>query len=500
MGIHLDTPRRVRQITRSNELACLRRLWRTVCILVSSIRTFLAAYQDQRNPRSRRCGRRRMKASSGLEENMPARTTIRAFVVVLVVCALIVPVARTEANPGSAVIARFAASTLMNMLRRAAVRSAFSARTAGQINRVVDLIENAVTILHLVEEWGGSEYEGRSARRSTHENARHLAECPVCSSVLALIIGPLPRIATVSRPSRPTRARTILPRRRAPSAATPKTRHVSRTLGRTRGNARAVPRTGVASPTRATLARGVQRTPAQTPRLGREARSRRAGVSRTRSRTTRDRSRVGGTDRRSDARVFRAPGTARGTGARGRSLERTGTVRRHTPATRSTRSRVTRLTPPPRTNRANRTNRRGIRPQARTFGAGQQTTGSRQRVRSPNRNRATPRSQGSVTGSSRAPNRDRSGVSRTAPRSRRSSPIRNRARSANVNRARPRPQRGVTSGTRAPSRSRSSVTRTAPRSRRGSARATGSSRGSSQSTGRARSGGSRSGVGARRRN
>ena len=476
---------------------------------------------------------------------MPARTTIRAFVVVLVVCALIVPVARTEANPGSAVIARFAASTLMNMLRRAAVRSAFSARTAGQINRVVDLIENAVTILHLVEEWGGSEYEGRSARRSTHENARHLAECPVCSSVLALIIGPLPRIATVSRPSRPTRARTILPRRRAPSAATPKprhvsrtlgtwtgsgwsgprrrptpskyaqrrptqrrapsaatpkTRHVSRTLGRTRGNARAVPRTGVASPTRATLARGVQRTPAQTPRLGREARSRRAGVSRTRSRTTRDRSRVGGTDRRSDARVFRAPGTARGTGARGRSLERTGTVRRHTPATRSTRSRVTRLTPPPRTNRANRTNRRGIRPQARTFGAGQQTTGSRQRVRSPNRNRATPRSQGSVTGSSRAPNRDRSGVSRTAPRSRRSSPIRNRARSANVNRARPRPQRGVTSGTRAPSRSRSSVTRTAPRSRRGSARATGSSRGSSQSTGRARSGGSRSGVGARRRN
>ena len=294
---------------------------------------------------------------------------------------------------------------------------------------------------------------------------------------------------------------------------------------RTRGNARAVPRTGVASPL---VDRGVQRTPGQTPTLGREARPRRSGASRTRSRTTRDRSRVGVTEKRSGARLLRAPGTARATGARGRSLEGTGTARRRTPVTRS---RVTRTTPT-RTNRQGRTGRTGptgrtgVRSRERTFGAGdQQATGSssrreavkrspsrsrqrttprssatpsRNRVRSPNRNRATPRSQGNLTRGSSAPNRNRSGVSRTAPRAQRSSPSRNRARSSNVNRARPRSQRSVTGSSRAPTRNRSSVTRTAPRSQRSSGRVIGSSGRSRQSSGRARGGATRGR--ARRRN
>ena len=248
----------------------------------------------------------------------------------------------------------------------------------------------------------------------------------------------------------------------------------------TRG--RAVPRTGVRPPI---VDRGVQSTltalaPSRTSTPRRHARPR-GEVSRTRAGTTGGRSRVGVTVPRSGSRVFKAPGTARATGARGRSLEGTGTARRRTPPTRS---RVTQ-TRPTRTNRTDRTNPTGVRSRARTFGAGnQQAQQAQQSTRSSSRREAVTRS----------PSRSRQ---RTTTRSG-STPSRNRVRSSNVNRATPRSQRNVTGPSRAPSRSRSSVTRTAPRSQRSSSRVSGSRSGSRSSAGRARSGGRRGG--ARRRN
>jgi len=241
----------------------------------------------------------------------------------------------------------------------------------------------------------------------------------------------------------------------------------------TRGNARAVPRTGVALPTVNRPAQHVQRTPSRTSTLRREARPRRDDASRTRSRTPSGRSRIGLTDQRSGSRVFRAPGAARATGARGRSLEGTSTARRHTPVTRS---RVTRTTP----TRASST---GVRSRARTFGAG-----NRQATGSSSRREAVTRSP------------SRSSITRTPPQSQRSSPSRTRVHSSNVNRATPRTQRNVTGSSRAPSRNRSSVTRTAPRSQRSSDRVSGSRGGSRQSSGHTRSGATRGRGGARRRN
>ena len=279
----------------------------------------------------------------------------------------------------------------------------------------------------------------------------------------------------------------------------PRANPFARTAGVSGTRGRAVARTGVRLPAVDRGAhRGVQGTltalaPSRTLTPQGQARPR-GDASQTRARTSGGQSRVGATDPRSSFRVFRAPGTI---GARGRSLEGTGTARRRSSLTRS---RVTQTTP----TRTNQTNRTGVRSRARTFGAGNQqtqqarqarqartsssrrdavtrspsrsrqrtttrsgSTPSRNRVRPSNGNRATPRAQRSVTGS-RAPNRNLTSITRTAPRSQRSSPSRSRrVRPSNGNRATPRAQRSVT-GSRAPNRNLTSITRTAPRSQRSS--------------------------------
>ena len=252
----------------------------------------------------------------------------------------------------------------------------------------------------------------------------------------------------------------------------------------TRGTAaRARRRPGVQSPA---VNSGVQRSLSDMSTARREvARQRRPDASQTRARST-QRGRVGVTNP-AGARVFRAPGTARATDARGRSLQRSSTARRRTTATRS---RVFQTTPNRTSNRTSRTSdRTEVRARARTFGAGRQQVEPSQSTRSSTRRNTVQRS----------PTRSRQ---RSTTQSR-ATPSRNRTRSPNTSRATPRSRQSVTRGSSAPSRNRSRVTRTGPRTQRSSGRVSSSRARSRQSSGRApaRSGGSRGrGGGARRRN
>ena len=227
----------------------------------------------------------------------------------------------------------------------------------------------------------------------------------------------------------------------------------------TRGTARARRRPGVQSPAvdrPVQPVQPVQRSLSNMSTARREvARQRRSDASQTRAPST-QRGRVGVTNP-AGSRVFRATGTARATGARGRSLERSSTARRRTTATRS---RVFQTTPNRTSNRtSNRTaNRTEVPARARTFGAGRQQVQPSQSTRSSTR---------------------RNTVERSSTQSR---------------------QRSTTQSRATPSRNRSRVTRTGPRTQRSSGRVSGSRTGSRQSSGRARGGGSRGRGGARRRN